>query len=231
MISITSDVDWAPSPVIEDMVDLLDDYNVRGTIFSTHDDGLALDDHERGIHPNFFKDMGGEQLTDKSQRAVLEEILEIFPEATGTRSHCLYTNSLLQFLYPDLGIQYESNFLMELQTGLEPFWMGDYVLQFPIYWEDDVWMRSDRTPPDAGELIAPAGLKVFNFHPFHVYMNSPSMEYIEEMDVDSSDPNSMLECRYEGDGARTIFKDLLVNLEKSDEEVKPLGELADEIIE
>lgn len=57
-ICITLDVDWANDEVIEYSTKLLEKYNVKATIFATHESELLKfleKKFEIGIHPNFIE--------------------------------------------------------------------------------------------------------------------------------------------------------------------------------
>jgi hypothetical protein len=66
-IAITLDLEWAPDSVLKDTFDLLDSYGIECTAFSTHDDAIVARNHERGLHPNFEKEMSDEAILSTSQ--------------------------------------------------------------------------------------------------------------------------------------------------------------------
>lgn len=90
MFVITIDTDWAIQPLIDDTVQLLEQYKINSTFFITNKiDFSKLKKHELAIHP-YFK-------TVLSQEKVLRKTLEILPskKSKGIRSHTLYNNSNL----------------------------------------------------------------------------------------------------------------------------------------
>lgn len=222
MIAITLDLEWAPSPVIADTLELLDAYGVRATLFSTHDDGFDVTGHERALHPNFLRE-------GQTEREALAEVAELYTEATGLRSHSLYVHSPLRSLYDEFGLAYESNYMMYRVPGISPFGMLPDVVQFPVYFMDDEWFRREsQGVPTAEELLHPEGLKVFDFHPPHIFYNTPSMEYYtehkEEYWSESPDIDGI---RYDGDGVRDVFVDLLEYLEANGYHPWTMSELED----
>lgn len=226
MLSLSIDTDWAPTPVIRDTLDLLDDYGVPATVFSTHDDGLDLDDHERALHPNFLDDED-----DLDDEAVLAELVETFPDAVGTRSHSLYTHGQLHALYPEYDLAYESNYMAYREPNLRAFWMGQRFVQLPIYFMDDVWMHREQTLPDVDALLDEPGLKVFTFHPIHVYLNTPGLTYYEDHKDEYQNPDALRGARYEGEGVRTLLERLLDELERRDAAVRTAKAIAAEAAE
>lgn len=220
-IVITVDTEWSPDPVLTNIVSLLDQYDVSATLFSTHDDTVTTDGHERGLHPNFFK--------DKSEDEVLRDIATDFPEAIGLRSHGMYIHSALRSAYPEFDIQYESNYMQYLVEDLQPFWLLDEVIQFPVYFMDDFWLRSResrRTLPDVGSLLDTPGMKVFDFHPIHVFLNTPTIGYYQQNKKYYDQPERLREERTSGPGVRELFINILEYIEKHDTQTKTLGDIA-----
>lgn len=209
MVHISIDTEWSPSKVIRDVVNILEDYNVSATFFSTHDDGLALDNHERALHPNFLDE-------ERSDEEILDEVVKMYPEAVGVRSHGLYTYTNLRNLYSDRGIEYESNYLMYREPNIRPFTMYPGIVQFPIYFMDDMWLRQGGNRITAQELVEVPGFKIFTFHPMQIYTNCNSIEDYEELKEYYDEPDKLGERRRSGYGVRDLFKDLLEIINKKD---------------
>lgn len=222
MISITIDTEWCPDELIKDTVSLLDFYDVSSTLFSTHKDGVDAEGHERALHPNFLEDSGNES-------KILESIAVQYPEARGVRSHAMYIHSRLRSHYRQYDIVYESNYMQYLVNGVRPFWMLDGIIQFPVYFMDDMWFRSRKSPselPNVTDLLSGDGLKVFDFHPIHVYLNTPSPDYYKTHKEIYNEPDALREARFDGPGVRELFVAILEEIERSGRETKSLGELA-----
>lgn len=219
MIAVTVDTDWAPAGCIRDVRSLLDEHGVDATFFSTDDDGVDLGGHERALHPNY--------LTDDPEEAEFERLTELYPDAVGVRSHSLYTHGGLQRLYEDSPLVYESNYIMYGVEGIHPFEMINGLVQLPIYFMDDFWMSTE-ADVDAEQLLEADGLKVFGFHPVHVYLNTPDHAYYERHKDAYQDPDRLFEHRYEGRGVRWLFREFLAALERRDERVATMREIASE---
>ena len=224
MFVLTMDLEWAPDPVLGDVFELLSDYGVSSTLFSTHEDGFDLSDHERALHPNF--------LQDSPEEDVLRELAESYPEATGIRSHGLYVHSPLRDNYDRFGLEYESNYMMEFVDGIRPFSMPSGFAQFPIYFMDDDWFRrrnGDEPIPDIQDWIEGDGLRVFDFHPPHIAFNTPTEQFYEDnRDRFWQETVEPKELRYEGLGVRDLFRTVLEYVAEHDVETSTLGELAEE---
>lgn len=219
MIAITIDVEWAPDPVLADTLELLNEYDVAATLFSTHDDGVEAAGHERALHPNFEGDLNAASAVD--------DLLDVYPGAIGYRSHRLAISSPLRATLAEKGLRYESNYMTYLVPDLSPFRMPAGITQFPVYWMDDVWFRSEQAVPDVASLVAGEGLRVFDFHPPHVYYNTPSLEYYETHKDDYWEkPNE--EIRYTGTGVRDIFVSLLEYVDGRDHLTATLADLCDD---
>jgi hypothetical protein len=216
MISVTIDIEWAPDPVLADTLELLDEYDVAATLFSTHDDPFDVSGHERAIHPNFEGDLNSE--------ATIDELLELYPDTIGIRSHRLAISSPLRAKLGEKGMKYESNYMMYRVSDLSPFQMPAGITQFPIYWMDDVWFHNRTNNPDVDTLVSVDGLTVFDFHPPHIYYNTPSPEYYKKhKDTFWESPNENL--RYQGTGVRDVFVALLDHVSRNGLATATLSEL------
>jgi hypothetical protein len=207
VIAITIDLEWSPAPLIADTLALLDDAGIRATLFSTHDDGFDVEayGHERALHPNF-------QRSDQTEQEAFDELHALYPAAQGIRSHRMYCHTPLRAMYAERGITYESNYMMDRVAGIEPFAMAGGVVQFPVYFMDDVWLRSvapgESASIDVETLLAPDGWKVFDFHPPHIYYNTPSIAHYQQHKAAYwADPDARLRSR--GPGVRDLFIELI----------------------
>jgi len=226
MIALSMDMEWATPQVIRDSLDLLSEYSVSATLFSTHDDGFDVEPHERALHPNFM----GE---DAEPESVIAELSDYYPDALGTRSHAMYTYSGLRSLYGDHGLVYESNYMMYGVDGIRPFEMTRDVVQLPVYFMDDTWLRrsgESEAIPDPASLLSGPGLKVFDFHPPHVAFNTPSISYYEEhKDAYWDESTDLRELRSADPGVRDLFVRLLEHVADHDVETRLLCDIARDV--
>lgn len=179
MIAITFDIDWAPDFVIDFLAEQLVACQVRATWFVTHASPAIerLRQHpdlfELGIHPNFLP---GSTHGDTPE-VVLHHCMALVPNATSMRTHGLVQSSpLLAQIMAQTAITTDVSLFLPHTPYLQPVeytWQGHSLLRIPYYWEDDFEM--ERTSPYwhlAPLLAAGEGLKVFDFYPIHVYLNS-----------------------------------------------------------
>lgn len=211
-------MEWAPDSVLEDALSLLDTYDIKATLFSTHDDPFDEINHERGIHPNFDKDGDPE--------AVLDEICTLYPEATGVRSHRMQISTALRDQFISRGIEYESNYIMYKVDNIYPFLMPKGTVQLPVYWMDDMWFKRDKSEISVEKLLDSPGMKIFDFHPPHICFNTPSQEYYSKHKDRYWATNPDIDAlRYKGYGVRDVFLRILEYIDKNDINTYTMNEL------
>jgi hypothetical protein len=223
-VCLTLDLDWAPDHVLEDTRQLLQQAGLPATIFATHQSRgvtalLALPGCETGVHPNF--------LSDANEDAVLSRVLGAFPAAVGVRSHELYFDSRLLPLFQRKGVRYFSNDLMFLHSGLEPYYDWSGLVRLPLYWEDDVHCLFFDGRFDCAALrLDQPGLKVLNFHPVHLFLNTREIADYQAAKPVLADPVAARKLRREDPGIRTLFLEVVGRLRGT--EMRTLGAVADE---
>jgi hypothetical protein len=221
---ITIDIDWAPDFVILDTVELLLKYNVVATILVTHDSPLLQDlrshkNFEFGIHPNVNPLLNGSAQNGEDAKKVMENIIKIVPHAKVARSHSLATNSLIQQIYKEYGITHDLNTFIPTHANmtLKPFISWNNLVIVPYCWEDDVHLSYDRIgikekePKDIHSLVN-VGVKVINFHPIHIYLNTESLDRYENSREFHRNLEKLEEYRYQGYGTRNRFIELISKL-------------------
>ena len=216
---MTIDLEWCPTPIIQDTIQLLDEFDISATLFSTHNDKMQVEEHERALHPNFFDQ-------EDDDEVVISELYDMFPMANGIRSHGLYIHSRLRSAYPE-SITYESNYIQYLEPNISPHWMHQQIVQFPIYFMDDMWLRTNdnHEPVDTSTLVNKEGLKVFDFHPVHVYLNTSTITEYEHAKQHYDSPEKLETLRTDEYGVRDLFTALLAEIDARQLSVAPLGEI------
>jgi hypothetical protein len=228
-IVLTLDTDWAPDFVIDDVADLLTESRVRSTWFITHDSpALArLRQHpewiELGIHPNF---MPGSTHGDTPE-AVLRHCVEMVPSAQSMRTHGLLQSApLLDQVMLHTSIQADVSMLLQYAAHLQPFQYrmnGRSIWRIPFFWEDNFEMEQEEPEWHLIPLLSVGeGLKVFNFHPIHIYLNSKSAEPYSRLK--DSAPNLMEATPAQvaplinsmEEGTRTLFIEIVGRLAGAD---------------
>jgi hypothetical protein len=225
-IAITLDIDWAPDFVIDFAAERLIAGGVRATWFITHESPAVerLKAHpdlfELGIHPNF--------LAGSSHGSTPEDVLAfcaaLVPEARCVRTHALVQSSPLLEQFSRRGIPVDVSLFLPHTPGLRPvdtWFRNAKLLRIPYFWEDD----SEMCTPDSmwhvnslleGRALSDGhwDLRIFDFHPIHIYLNSADMRPYEALKRDvprlsEAAPTLVEPHVYGGDGTRTLFDELV----------------------
>lgn len=206
---LSLDVDWAPDTVLADVVEAIVAAGVRATIFATHRTpvltALQNDAIEVALHPHFNR---GDDLDSP-----LGELKDAYPGARGARAHGLAVSSQMLLRYVAHGLRYESNVFLPGHPGLRPVRRFEELVSIPFYWSDDKHLeRGEPFRLEPLGLDAP-GLKVLNFHPIHVYMNTVSPEHYASFKADYQNADALARRR-DGDapGMGSLFAAVLAEL-------------------
>lgn len=173
-ISVSLDIDWAPDEVIDYSLSLLDTYGVTSTLFMTHLTEAGKGRHEIAIHPNF---------TSLELEQHIEERMRDYPGSEGVRSHSFFFTERLRPIYRDYGFLYQSNVMMYMQDNIKPYYMAPGMVEVPLYWMDNFYIEMEAGAADftlPSEYLESPGLKLFNFHPVHVFLNTCSLQDYEQ---------------------------------------------------
>lgn len=229
MIAFTCDVDWAPEEVIEDTINLFELFGVKCTFFSTHH-SLKLTKSNRklfeiGIHPDFNPLLKGN--CPKSYEDILDEIMEIHPEALGVRTHTMFQSVILLQKFADKKLLYDANNFLPYQTNLQPIRLWNNLVRIPYNWEDDVHWAYGYGFEDCRMNIEGDELIVFDFHPIHIYLNTENKYRYDEAKKFYNDPKKLLEYRNtEVPGTRDLLINLLKHCKNSKIETHKLKDIA-----
>lgn len=214
---LTLDIDWAHDEILADAITLVEAHRVPATWFVTHDTPLLArlrsnPDFELGIHPNFNFLLNGDDRAGRDAADVLDRLLAIVPEARCVRSHSTTRSSGLLDLFHRRGLTHECNSFIPVQSGIElrPWLLWSGMTCVPYSWEDDVacLFGQDSDWP-MSRLIGLRGIKVFDFHPVHIFLNTEHMNRYEKTRSWHQSPQELLAHRYEGEGTRTRFLEFL----------------------
>lgn len=185
MYLITLDTDWAPDFVIRSVAEQLIEKKVKATWFVTHDsEGIRWlqrfgDLFEFGLHPN----LAPNSTQGNSVHSVMSSLRHILPASRIMRTHGLrQSTEFLKIATNEFGIEVDVSLFLPGAANLAPHTLplkngGGGLVRVPYFWEDDiecyqttpVWNLND-------SRYQVPGLKVFDFHPIHIYLNSNSMK-------------------------------------------------------
>lgn len=180
MIAFTSDIDWAPDEVILDMLNIFESFNIKCTVFATHKSKILHESpkklFELAIHPNFNFLLNGQ---GGSIDEILDAILTEYPDAKGIRSHSMTQSSLLLVKFAEKKLVYDANHFLPYHTNIQPFKLWTGMIRIPYVWEDYVHWAYDNSFDDCKIDLNSHGLKIFNFHPIHVFLNTENSKRYE----------------------------------------------------
>lgn len=214
-IFLTFDIDWANDSVLSDTIDLVEEAGVKATWFITHDTPLisrlrANADFELGIHPNFNFLLEGDGRNGKNATEVVDRLLDIVPEAKSVRSHSATQSSRLFQLFKEKGLTHDCNCFIPEQASfsLKPWTIWNGLVQAPYFWADELRCINECNA-DPRDLLKRDGIKIFDFHPIHVFLNTERIARYEETREHHQSPERLLSHRYNGDGARSVLRVIL----------------------
>lgn len=213
---ITFDVDWAPDFIIEEISKIMIEYKIKSTWFITHS-SPAIENlktnllFELGLHPNFEIN----STHGKNPDEVLQFMKKIVPEAKSIRTHKLFQSSHILSLFQNYGIENDSSILLPHVEHISPHYVKYYNLfRFPIFWEDDIEMAVNPDWELNKEELMKSGMKIFNFHPIHIYLNSQNFDKYSLMKKREKLENMNFEnvqefINKDKNGVKTFFEKIL----------------------
>jgi hypothetical protein len=219
-ILITLDIDWAPDYIIDWVAEKLICSSVRATWFVTHlspavERLRAYPEYfELGIHPNFLP--GSSHGSKVSE--VLNHCMSIVPEAISMRTHSLLQSSpLLAQIIMETPIKTDVSLYLPHAPNLNPvyfYWKGQTLRRLPFFWEDDLEMERPYPLWRIESLVKVKGLKIFAFHPIHIYINSSTIFSYTELKKNIPNlmdaPKSLIDKSInKGEGTITMFHELI----------------------
>lgn len=210
-VFLTFDFDWAHDQVIEDTLEILIKYGAKATFLVTHQTPWIQhirfnSNFELGIHPNLEPLAINENNYKSYVSSQFENLLGIIPEAVTFRSHATTNSSRILEIAKKFGIKYDLNYYIPFNSycHIMPWKLWNGLFRVPFLWTDDVAAMNRDASFDANlsEILAWSGIKVFNFHPIHVYLNTESLARYEESRPFHFNPEALMDYRYSGFGTR-----------------------------
>jgi len=222
-VFLTFDVDWAHDDVILDTIDLLDAAGVSATWFITHDTPVLArlrqnPKFEIGIHPSFNWLLAGDPRNGKDPREVVGRMMDLVPEAKCVRSHSMLQSSGLLDVFAAAGLTHDVNHFVPASVGadLVPWALWNGMTRVPYFWEDDIaciYESRGRAEPSVTDAARSGkGIKVFDFHPIHVFLNTDELQRYERTRPMHHNPRALLEHRCQGYGTRGKLQELMNGL-------------------
>ncbi len=228
VIVISIDTDWSPLECLEDTLMILRQHDAPATVFATVDvPDTILANYDIGIHPNFT---GGTQ-DEIAIREELSRCVETLPRAKGFRSHALVcsTRHLLVVRDHFPCLKYTSMYYLPGQLDIRPIILQSAKHELPIFWMDHLHLEMNENMDIKKVLVsvAKSTLAVFDFHPFHVFINSVCKEHFEKAKGAYHDPKALLGWRRAGNGVRRFLIELLAEARTRGWDVMSCSEVVD----
>ena len=237
--AVTLDVDWAPDFIIESVAEMLLANSIKCTWFITSMSSAfaKLFNHnelfEFGLHPNFLPG----STHGATEKDVMNYMKNILPDAHIVRTHALAQSSpLLRMMLHEYNITTDVSLFLRETPHIVPHYMHfDYssrkLLRIPYFWEDNDEMFN---PLRSWDIHNPKyhvdGLKIINFHPMYIYLNSDTFDSYEKLK--SLGPLQTLDGktvdRYvnrEGKGAGTFLQDFITYIRENNISLYKITEL------
>lgn len=234
-IYITIDLDWAPDQAIEYTLDMLEKANANATFFVTHQTPLLErirknPNMELGIHPNFNELLQG-TLEDNTKNiySIIEDLLELVPEAKSVRSHSLAGGSIFCDAFERFGLRYDCNLFVPVSTGipLKPWAFRNAIIMVPFMWSDYLHC-SYKWDWDVDKYLNVEGLKVFAFHPIHIVLNTLSLDSYDRKKTKVHSVSNIMELRERGNkyGTDMFLQSLLSKAHQRDIQTKNVNDIS-----
>lgn len=219
-VFLTFDLDWAHDDVVLDTIDLLETADVSATWFVTHDTPVLArlrknPRFELGIHPNFNWLLAGDPRNGKDPKEVVRQMMDLVPEAKCVRSHSMAQSSGLLDVFASVGLTHDVNHFIPASVGadLVPWTLWNGMTRVPYFWEDDIACLYEskglKEPSVMDASKTGKGVKVFDFHPIHIFLNTEDIQRYERTRPIHQNPHVLLEHRYHGYGTRSRLLELI----------------------
>lgn len=218
---ITLDMDWAPDWMMQPWVDYLREAQVKATWFATHSSPLVQEIEkdplfEVGIHPNFLAGSTHGETEDQ----VLQQLSDWFPRAQAVRSHSLHhSERLLEKMTAEYGIQVDCSSFQQACSHLQPHQVyfaeeGARLVRLPHFFQDNMHCHlPERSWTFSDACFHKKGLKIFDFHPVHLILNSADQSAYQRFKAQYSlsevTPEMIKVIEHKGLGGRSLFLELV----------------------
>lgn len=214
---ITLDCDWAPDFMLKEISQILTKNKIKATWFITNNSPFLSELksnslYELGIHPNF--DIGSTH--GNSVDEVLKNMKKIVPDAVSVRTHKLFQSTPILSKFQNYGIKNDVSLLLYKTPNLQPHYLNYFKLfRLPFFWEDDLEMNEDVLWNDK-KIFSVKGMKIFNFHPIHICLNSENIQAYEKLKAKKKiikiKHDDLKDLINKKEGVRTLFNNIILHL-------------------
>jgi hypothetical protein len=233
LVVFTADQDWAPEWANQIFIDEVSRVRVPMHIFRTNaspviDESVNAGILTQGWHPNFkANSTHGDSISN-----IISHMHSIAPASRTVRAHSYFETSEIWDCLYRAGQIVESHGVTDMEINVVPLRMASRMIRLPVFFEDDVFFRNE---PDELNLsflkqrLLTPGLKLLDFHPIHIAMNTSSIAHYEsvkfklEKKVDETSGSSFR-------GIRTVFNEIVGLIRQEKIEVRCLEMLVDQMM-
>lgn len=199
---LTFDLDWVNDTVLEWFYSVIKEYDLSATIFVTHEtkwlQTLRNDKKiELGIHPNFNDLLTAQTDNSRGFADIIRRMKELVPEAVSYRSHSLTVNTPIIRECVKQGILYDLNMYVNPnhEFKLTPFQRSGITI-LPFIYEDDLWLlESKKAPVEYYLQDSFSMIRIFNFHPIHLFLNCEDFNRYEDAKLYTNNPKELKKYR------------------------------------
>ena len=227
---LTSDVDWASDDCIEHFLDVAARFGIKPTLFVTHASeavqrAAAGGCVELGAHPNFAP--GTTQ--GEGVEEVIDYVRTLAPDTAAVRCHRHLTTPEIEAALVRRAFRLDSTTYRHLAPDITAETQPCGLTRFPVFFEDDChWQAglSWRFADHAAEFFT-TGLKILNFHPFFVMLNTPDADFYARFKhkITSLTADEAAGLRHTGAGPETFLIEALTVILAQGHRFITLGEL------
>ncbi len=206
MIALTFDTDWVQEETLVELCKNLSNNHLKATFFVTREYKYLKNPlFEINPHINF-----NSHYSDY-KKEFLKIGKTIHKKTKGIRNHSLYFHERLREIWRQSGIKYSINQLLPLVEDLKPFYISKSVLELPLYFLDYWYLENNQKPKfDINDLkLGKPGLKIFDFHPIHLSLNTPSLNYYQKFRHFYHKPKMIKKYSFKGRGIGSLFFDFV----------------------
>lgn len=212
-IHITFDIDWCPDFMIEYLLDILKNDNIRCTFFLTHETKInkkIYENHDIGIHPNFL-----ESKSIKNQINTVDKLIKILPPFKFIRTHALFMNSNLlhQIFMKYKFIERDFSLLTYGASNIEEFkyyFKRRLISRMNYNWEDSIALHEKNMNWKKFKYFGKKN--IYNFHPIHIFYNTKNFNHYQHIKLETKNlKNQKLKninkklINNKGSGVRTLL--------------------------
>ena len=209
----TGDLDWAPESMVDEVVSFFNGEGIPFTPFITHrSESIERNygggkDKYVGLHPNFVFDT----THGKNMGEIVSNCIQLWPTAKCFRSHYYVDSLLINQHFYNWGFKYDSNMCLLLKENIVPQSLVSGLFRFPVFFEDILYVDKVGTYDleHIRDRLLSGGLKIFNIHPMHFCINTPTLEHYTKNKHELYLNEKWEPHIFGGRGIRTLITDIV----------------------